>query len=247
MSKYARAHGTRLKKSKAPDDLDLKPGDRLVKIRYSFTHISMGEKIGAMLELTIISMIVGVYYIFTDYPEFPTLVFVLISSTAFLPFIVILPDYRSRKSQKRLVDIIMRKGVVLIGEIVSLYSTEVNNQKNFSYNIEYEDPNSRKTITIRTPSVLYDEMYIRESDLPLKCTVYVYQDLAFCDRIINPPTRKMHRRKIIYYLPEMIFITAALVSFLLGLMLNNSVIIGLGACASVAMYYLYLSSKKGKE
>lgn len=174
----------------------------MVDIRYDYTHISEGEVIGiCMVALCLGIMLPGLIALTIATTGFMFLVplFVIIAVFSCLPFGLIVPNYRYRKQKRKQAENIFANGTLVIGDIVSLNTTEIGNnstgQKNFSYNIEYEDPFHGKTIKITTPSAIRDEMYIREEDLPLKVTIYCYNGNALAKSIINPPIRKMRTRK----------------------------------------------------
>ena len=195
---------------------------KMVDIRYDYTHLSEGEWVGICMTLILFGVLLPCLIILAVINTnsgilIPFIIAIVVF--ACLPIRILISNYRCRKLKRKEAETIVANGTLVIGDIVSFNTTEIGNsssaQKNFSYNIEYEDPLHGKTIKITTPSVIRDEMYLRGEDLPLKVTIYCYKGMAFAKSIINPPVRKMKTRKHMKWwvmLVGAIFITAGVFS-----------------------------------
>lgn len=121
----------------------------------------------------------------------------------FLCYLVVGRERRKIMKKNRF---IKKNGTRVLGDIISLERTEAHREdggKNFtySYNIQYVNPEDDSLVVIKTPSVVENRMLIKESDLPLKAVVYLYEKQAYVESIINPPYRSMFLRKLFKYLP----------------------------------------------
>ena len=186
---------------------EIKPNDRLVKIKYEFDHPSYEES--KALVIVTISSILALTGLFNEFRQphpfsiglsWVLVLFILAVLVGSLIYYIAL--YRQRRAKIKEVNHIIKHGKMVIGEVVSFSLTEVNgkkDQKNFSYNIEYEDPRYGDVIAITTPTALAEETYIHEKDLPIKVVIYVLGKHTHVDKLINPPLKKMRIRK--YYTP----------------------------------------------
>ncbi len=181
---------------------DNKSKEHLVKIKYDYDHMSENERKGLCAAVGILAIIVlgaaqvgfapGV--LFQGIYLMQEIVMLLIFFATLVYYIV---QRNKRMQRKRLSMMIKEHGKKIIGEIVSMSETTLNSRKeNFSFDIEYENPESGEIDTvIITPSVLRTEMYIKEKDLPLKVIVYLHNGMTHVDAVINPPLAKMTIRK----------------------------------------------------
>ena len=121
----------------------------------------------------------------------------------FLCYLVVGRERRKIIKENRF---IKKNGTRVLGNIISLERTEAHREDGgkdftYSYNIQYVNPEDDSLVVIKTPSVVQDRMLIKESDLPLKAVVYLYEKQAFVESIINPPYRSMFLRKLFKFLP----------------------------------------------
>ena len=181
---------------------DAKPEERIVRIKYDYDHMSENERKALCSVIGIIAIIILAASqvgfapsILFAWPYIIQEIVILVIFFAVLAYYIV--QRNKRMQRKRLSMMIKENGKKIIGEIVSMSETTLNSRKeNFSFDIEYEDPENGKLDTIViTPIVLKTEMYIKEKDLPLKAIVYYYNGMTHVDAVINPPLVKMTLRK----------------------------------------------------
>lgn len=187
------------------------PKDRLIKIHYYSRNVRLAEFtiflawVGIMaLTALVINIIITQNYNTRNNTGLVigTLIVLIIANA--LVFFYYWTLGRERREIKRKNRYIKKNGTKVIGEIISLEETEVRSEdggKNFTYhyNVQYENPVDNSLIVFQTPSVIPDNMLIKEKDLPLKVVVYVYEKQTFAESLINPPFGEMFLRKFMYY------------------------------------------------
>ena len=102
----------------------------MVDIRYDYTHISEGEVIGiCMVAICLGIMLPGLIALTIATTGFMFLVplFIIIAVFSCLPFGLIVPNYRYRKQKRKQAENIFANGTLVIGDIVSLNTTEIGN------------------------------------------------------------------------------------------------------------------------
>ena len=183
----------------------------LVKIKYDYDIMPEKEArhfIAAAIALIVMTVTIVTLIISAQNPSrvmthdvtttyyFPF--FIFFSAIALIYALAIaLPSFIGRMKSKQHRKIMVQKGKKVTGEIVSLKQTQINgnNEKNFTYTIEYEDPFEGKTTTVITPWTVGEVMLVKEKDLPIKVTVYIYHNIVLVDSLINPPAIKMYFRR----------------------------------------------------
>ena len=213
---------------------DIKPEDRIVKIKYDFDHMAEKESdsLHAIIAIAIIIVVASSQVGFSPYvlfawPYFAQGIAMIIVFFATLAYYI--TQRNKRMQRKKLSRTIKENGKKVIGEIVSMSETRLDSSKeNFSYDIEYENPeNGEISSIIITPSAaLQKEMYIKEKDLPLKVIVYCYNGMTHVDAVINPPIAKMAFRKYSPSIGSYIIIILTFVSALTAAFGNIHLFIG---------------------
>ena len=198
----------------------IKPEDRVVKIKYDYDYMSEKERssltsaviFGVFLILSIIEIVKSPRPSWTMAFLLHTIVILIVFIGLLVFFFV---QYFKRKQVGELPRNIKANGKKIIGEIVSMNKTELDgNDKNFSYDIEYENPKGGNIAkTIITPSALFTKMYIRKKDLPLKVVVYCYNGMTHVDAVINPPIAKMVFRKFLPYICGIMTVVLFMMAF----------------------------------
>ena len=231
------------------------PKHKYVKIRYiqgidkfaeSFLLLSLGIVLG--LAICVIKYFSASAAISTVWRVAAIVMFTIVFSL--LLFIYLYISHQRRELQKEN-KYIKKHGTLVIGEIISLERTEArttDGKENFtfSYNVQYRSPDDDSLIVIRTPTVIKDNMLVKEKDLPIKVVVYVYEKRTFVESLIDPPYKLMQLRKLFRYLLALFSVC----SFVCLSILNetkgvNAVlargIIALCFCASIyGLFFAYL-------
>lgn len=117
-----------------------------------------------------------------------------------LGFLALYLFFRSKR-HKRLAKIkeTIEKGQLVIGSIQSIEAVSTGSDGDhteYFYRIKYKKPDSEEEIEFRTP-YLAAHPQIRNNELPLKTKVYIYEDQAYADEIIDPPVEKVSTRRLI--------------------------------------------------
>ena len=186
--------------------------DRFIKIRYSSLSTRFAEFTVFLAWFAIMGLSVLVINIIITYVGTPrfnlalaisTLVILTIANA--LVFLYYWTLGKERRETKRKNEFIKKNGTKVIGEIIVLEETEIRTKdggKDFTYhyNVQYKNPVDNSLIVFQTPSVISDNMMVKEKDLPLKVVVYVYEKQTFVESLINPPFGDMIIRKMLYYL-----------------------------------------------
>ncbi len=231
------------------------PKPRYVKIRYTDLNIRVAEismllmwiVFMGLIPLTI-SAIIAVAQ--TKYDSTLTLImiFVLIPAT-----IIIYTGYlaisRGRRELQKKNRYIKKHGTKVIGEIVSMEHTEAHKEDNkqnftYSYNVQFKNPEDSSLIVIKTPTVLKDFMMLKETDLPLKVIVYVFEKQTFVESLINPPSKSMTLRKILKYAPYVLGFGAFYSIIIIDQAWNKapaSIIIAFALCFCICIVGAYLT------
>ena len=225
------------------------PKDRLIKIHYSnlsarFAEFAIFLAWVAIMGLSVLVINAIITYIGT--PRFnialaiSTLVILTIANA--LTFLYYWTLGRERRETQRKNNFIKKNGTKVIGEIIILEETEVRTKdggKDFTYhyNVQYKSPVDNSLIVFQTPSVISDNMMVKQKDLPLKVVVYVYGDQTFVESLINPPFKEMLIRKLIYYLTGIFgagaFFGVSLLSQTPSTMVIPYLIVGLSVTLSI--------------
>ncbi|MBR0133980.1 hypothetical protein IJM16_01810 [Candidatus Saccharibacteria bacterium] len=208
----------------------IKPGDRVVKIKYDYDYMSVGER--TALATTVF---IGAFFILfavllgTSLSKSPAMApeLIVLTIVVFIVFtatlIIYFTQHNKRKREAVEFRAIKTKGEMVIGKILSMQEDELaDTGQTFSYDIEYENPiDGQNASIVISPSALYNEMYIREKDLPLKVIVYCYDGKTHVDAVINPPITKMTYRKIIPFISGFISMVLFMIALVAGAANNN--------------------------
>jgi hypothetical protein len=224
----------------------------IVKIQYNYSRLSGTERFMYFLEGFFALMIFVVIYaiiqgvkISIKIDVFPAIFAIgLILFTISIPLIAAIPIGRERHKKLRESKEIMANGVKIIGQIVSLQRTVIEDEESsftYSYNVEYKSPDSNKHISITTPEIVANRMMLQEKDLPINVYVYVWKGNAFVESLINPPFKVMRARKIAEYAPFVLLpIILALVVYGKFIMPTFLAMIIIGACVIGLILCVYV-------
>ena len=235
------------------------PKHKYVKIRYDDLQVRVAE-LYMLLLWFFVSGLAG-FAIYTliknqnhtnirGYGAFiPALIFVFLVAVG-LSYLCYLAAGRVRRKRNRENQFIKRNGTKVIGEIISLDKTEVHTKDGgtnftYSYNVQYKNPTDKSQITIQTPSVIKDNMLIKEADLPLKVVVYVYDKQTFVESLIDPPFKEMLERRILKILPVVVFIETLVGMLIFSGLSNNTFFDGIMALCFcgfiISLFFIFLN------
>ena len=192
-----------------------KTQDKLVKIRYQSTDITLKDYYFGFLQLMALGalaivLIVGFRHGFNAY-IITSLIFTLVIGS--LPLFVLVPRSIRRIKERRDIKAIKKYGQRVIGTIVSLDRSEIVNNRgregfSYSYTVQFDIPKHEKPIIFKTPSVIADTMLVKEEDLPMKAVVYCWGNNYHVDSLVNPPYQRLLFRKIIKYGAPVTFVAS---------------------------------------